>query len=336
MRKTYLFCCLLLSSLPILGQVYYLPKTVIQIHLQMEKLTYTPGMFSAYAGKYLGLMGINQQEQVSHRVIGCELSSIGVRDSSKCFTLHLKGKGENADLRLSEDGVLQAINAEPITPVIPFLKASHGLSGKRQVTSVTLLPAEAQSAGSTAKKAEITARQIIDLRQQRQQLATGEADDMPQNEQQLQLMLNEIDRQCNELMDLFTGITVRDTIVHVLSYCPEQEVKRAILFRISNHLGLVENDNLAGKPFYITVKNLYPAEVPLPENEKGEDIYANVPGMAKITIEQEDIPLASFTTPLAQFGFVELRQGNIFKKQISHMIFHPATGAVVQLSTDEE
>ena len=37
--------------------------------------------------------------------------------------------------------------------------------------------------------AEITAQQIQELQERRQQLATGEADEMPQDEQQLRLML---------------------------------------------------------------------------------------------------------------------------------------------------
>jgi len=335
MKRNYLFLCLLLTGLPVLSQVYYLPKTVLRIHLQIEQQAYTPGQFSHYAEKYMGISGIKQESQVTHRVIGCELSSVGVRDTTKCFSLHLKGKGEQADVRLSTDGVLLAINAEPITQKVPFPIASNSSPDKHS-PQPPLLPTEALTAGSTAKKAEITARQIAELRQQRQLLATGEADEMPQSEEQLQLMLNELDRQCNELMTLFTGTTFRDTLLHTLSFCPEQEITRQVLFRVSRYLGLVEKDDLAGAPFYITIKNLHPTEVPLPENDKGEDIYANVPGMAQITIEQEDFPLASFTIPLAQFGYVELRKGSVFKKLLTHMTFHPATGAVVQQQTDEE
>ncbi len=335
MRRTYLFWCLLLTTIPVLSQVYYLPKTVLRIHLQIERESYTPGTFSRYADRYLGLSGINQEQQVVHRVMGCELSSIGVRDTTKCFTLHLKGKGEEANIRLSDDGVLQAINADPVSLKVPFPTSTH-TAVRHQAPRPTLLPAEVQSAGSMAKKAELTARQIIELRQQRQQLATGEADDMPQNEQQLQLMLNELDQQCNNLLLHFTGTTVRDTLSYTLTYCPEKDVNREVLFRVSRYLGLVDKDDYAGIPFYITVRNLYPSEVPLPENDKGEDIYANVPGMAQITIEQEDNALASFTIPVAQFGYLELRKGSIFKKLVSHMTFHPATGAVVHQSTDEK
>ncbi len=91
-----------------------------------------------------------------------------------------------------------------------------------------------------------------------------------------------------------------------------------------------------GVPYYITIKNLHPTNLPLPENKKGEHIYANVPGMAQVTIEQDELSLGTFSIPLAQFGYVELRNGSIFKKQTSHMTFHPATGAVVKQSTDVE
>ena len=101
-------------GLPSEGQTYYLPKTAVRFHLLIEKQTYTPGDFAAYAERYLHMSNIEQQEQVSHRVVTCLLTTAGVRDTTKCYTLRLKGKGEAADVRLSDDGILLAVNAEPV------------------------------------------------------------------------------------------------------------------------------------------------------------------------------------------------------------------------------
>jgi len=323
--------------LPSWAQVYYLPKTIVRVHLLVEKQTYTPGQYARYAGKYLSLSHIEQEEKISHRVIDCQLSTLGMRDTTKCYELHLKGKGENADVRRSEDGVLQAINDEPM-PLFTMDIDGAGMYMRphKKIDAAQYLSADVLEAGSTAKKAELTARQITELRQRRMLLTTGEADEMPQDEQQLQLMLNEIDRQTNALTSLFTGTIERDTTQQTMMLCPDREVNRDVLFRLSQRLGLVDKDNLAGTPYYITIKNLHPTNMPLPENKKGEHIYANVPGIAQLTIEQDGISLGTFNIPLAQFGYVELRDGSIFKKQVSHMTFHPATGAVVKQSTDVE
>lgn len=317
------------------GVVYFLPKTVVRFHLLVEKQTYTPGDFARYAERYLHIAGIQQQEQVSHHFVNCSFTTVGARDTSKCYTVRLKGKTETTEFQLSDDGVLLAVNDEALAQTThqPFHPSRHP---KSTFYPHQLLSAEALAAGSTAKRAELTAQQIQELQERRQQLASGEADDMPQDEQQLQLMLSEIDKQCDLLMTLFTGTIRRDTTETIVTYCPDKEVERDVVFRLSKRLGIVDNDDLSGVPFYLSLKNLHPANYNAPEDKKQEGYFVNVPGMARLTLYQEDQQLASFDIPVAQFGFVELRDGSIFKRYLTHMQLHPATGAVVKMHSDNE
>ena len=319
------------------GVVYYLPKTALRVHLTIEKQTYTPGQFARYAERYLHLTGVAQQEQISQRIVNCEVSSFGVRDTSKCYSVRLKGKAETAEVRLSEQGTLLAVNDEPLTYSVPTLSTLNSkLSSLNSHPSTSLLSSEALAAGSTAKMAEITAQQIQELQERRQQLATGEADEMPQDEQQLRLMLQQIDQKCAQLMTHFTGTICRDSSEHVLTFCPDKEINHQVLFRISRRLGLVDKDDLSGIPYYIDLKNLSPAEHPAPDNKKQTGFYVNVPGMAQLTISQDDQTLAQFQVPLAQFGFTELRDGDLFRRFVTHLQLHPATGAVVRQQVEQE
>ena len=319
------------------GVVYYLPKTALRVHLLIEKQTYTPGQFARYAERYLHLTGVVQQEQISQRIVNCEVSSFGVRDTSKCYSVRLKGKAETAEVRLSEQGTLLAVNDEPLAYSVPTLSTLKSqTSNLKPQTSPSLLSSEALAAGSTAKMAEITAQQIQELQERRQQLATGEADEMPQDEQQLRLMLQEIDQKCNQLMTHFTGTVRRDSSEHILTLCPDKEINHQVLFRISRRLGLVDKDDLSGTPYYIDLKNLSPDERPVPENKKLLGFYVNVPGMAQLTISQDDQTLAQFQVPLAQFGFTELRDGDLFRRYVTHLQLHPATGAVVRQQVEQE
>lgn len=312
------------------GIVYYLPKTMLRIHLLIEKQTYTPGQFARYAERYLRLKGVVQQEQLSQRVIKCEISSVGIRDTSKCYAVRLKGKAKTADIRLSEQGTLLAVNDEPIAYTIPRLSSPLAAHRSSLTTQQSPLSPEAIAAGSTAKMAEITAQQILELQERRQQLATGEADEMPQDEQQLRLMLQQIDQQCAQLMTHFTGTTRRDSSEHVLTLCPDKEMNHEVLFRLSHRLGLVDSDDLSGIPYYIDLKNLSPADHPAPVDKKQQGFYVNVPGTAQLTISQADQQLAQFMVPLAQFGFTELRDGDLFRRYDMSLQLHPATGAVVR------
>ena len=337
-----LLCCLSLSAQPEMtqlkpgqtpdGVVYYLPKTAIAITVQVEK---TPGQFARYAERYLHLSGVVQEEQISQRIVSCEVSSFGVRDTSKCYSVRLKGKAETAEIRLSEQGTLLAVNDEPLSYSIPTLSTLK-LQTSNFKLQTSLLSSEALAAGSTAKMAEITAQQIQELQERRQQLATGEADEMPQDEHQLRLMLQQIDQKCAQLMTHFTGTTRRDSSEHVLTFCPDKEINHQVLFRISRRLGLVDKDDLSGIPYYIDLKNLSPAEHPAPENKKQTGFYVNVPGMSQLTISQDDQTLAQFQVPLAQFGFTELRDGDLFRRFVTHLQLHPATGAVVRQQVEQE
>ncbi len=317
------------------GVVYFLPKTAIRFNLLIEKKTYTPGEYAKYAEKYLGMTGIVQEQQVSYSVASYHLSQIGVRDTSKCYTVELKGKSETAEVKLSDDGVLLAVNDEPSK-----LKVNPPFKPAPKVSTTDphmFLSDEIRSAGSIAKKAEMTVAHIQELQEQRQALITGEADEMPQDENQLRFMIGQIDRQCNLLLSLFTGTTVRDTVEHVITVCPEDEVQREVIFRLNKKIGLVDKDDLSGVPYYMSVEDLHRNNIEkyaVPDDKKKDGFFVNVPGRIRLTLHREQQLLANFDILAGQFGFVELRSGALFKRYVTHMTLNPATGAVDKIHAD--
>lgn len=317
------------------GTVYYLPKTAFHFHLLIEKTDYTPGLFAKYAEKYLHLQHISQERQVNHRLIDFQLSQTGVRDTSKCFIVNLKGKSATSEIKLSDDGVLLAVNDTPMTVKShkPFVAAAK----KRPVDPMRYLSEEALAAGSMAKKAELTALQMAELKEHRQLLITGEAEEMPSDRAQLQLMLDEIDKTYDALLSLFIGVTECDTTEQAFTLCPDKEMKREVIFRISRQQGLVDKDDLSGIPFYLTLEDLHQQsqqQYDFPENKKDGGFYTNIPGFARLTLYREDQQLATYDYPLAQFGFTELRGGFLFKKYPTHLRLNPITGAVEKLQAE--
>lgn len=58
-----------------------------------------------------------------------------------------------------------------------------------------------------------------------------------------------------------------------------------VAFRFSRKLGIVANNDLAGEPVYITLKNLKTVNVPEDDGKKKVDgIAYNVPGKAQVTL----------------------------------------------------
>lgn len=317
------------------GVVYFLPKTAFRINLLVEKKTYTPGEFCKYAEKFLRLSGVGQEEETTHTIVHYGLTSVGVRDTSKCYTVNLKGRSATAEVKLSDDGVLLAVNAEPEKQEEP---APFQPGQKRKVVNPRqYLGAEILSAGSKAKMAELTAQLMIEVQNHRQMLVTGEAEDTPTDKEQLQLMLDQLDQEHEALMSLFVGTTSRDTVEQVITVCPDKEVKREVIFRLNKKLGFVDKDDLSGVPYYMTVEDLHHTTLQkydTPENKKDGGFFVNVPGKIKLTLQREDRQLCSFDLYAAQFGFVELRNGVLFKRYITHMTLNPVTGALSTLHAD--
>lgn len=348
LNTVLLLCCVAAQGQPIStallqsekmpeGTVYYLPKTVIHFHLLIEKKTYTPGIFSKYAEKYLLRKEVGQEKDVNHRLINFQMSQTGIRDTSKCFIVNLKGKSATSEFRLSEDGVLLAVNDTPMSvkKQQPFQPAPK--RQQQQIDPMKYLSGEARIAGSMARKAEITAMQMAELQEHRQLLITGEAEEMPTDRAQLQLMLDEIDQQYESLMLLFVGTTTCDTTEHHITLCPDKEIQHEVIFRLSKQLGLVDKDDLSGVPFYLTLEDLHQhtqKEFDFPENKKNEGFYTNVPGIARLTLYREDQQLATFTYPLAQFGFTELQGGFLFKRYPTQLVLNPITGAIEKLHAE--
>jgi len=114
---------------------------------------------------------------------------------------------------------------------------------------------------------------------------------MPKDGAQLQLMLASLDTQEQALRQLFCGTTVVDTTEQIVLFTPEHETESQLLFRFSKKLGLVDADDLAGSPYYISVRDLHAtAAAPASDanqkkNAKEEScVRVNLPGKIEVTL----------------------------------------------------
>ena len=65
--------------------------------------------------------------------------------------------------------------------------------------------------------AELIAQDIYEIRESRNLLVRGQADNMPKDGEQLRLMLNQLDKQDMAMTGLFSGITTKDTTEHIMT-----------------------------------------------------------------------------------------------------------------------
>ena len=320
------------------GAVYFLPKTAVRVTVQVEKTTYTPGEFGKYADLYLRLKNVSLESSVSYRITKIRQEAFAVADTAKGYAVKFDPKTVAPRVALSEDGVLLAINATPkaLEQEPSFVQAPK----EKTVNPRQYMNEETLAAGSTAKMAELVARDIYDIRESRNLLVRGQADNMPKDGEQLKLMLNSLDQQNRSLTSLFAGIVEKDTVEQVMTYIPTEDTSRALLFRFSEKLGIIDNDDLAGVPYYIYIEDL--KTIPLaPAVEKKKikqvsGIYVNIPGKMRSTLSNSDGVILSNEFLAGQFGNTELLSGALFNKRYTTQLWlDPLSGAVERLDAEQ-
>ena len=321
------------------GAIYFLPKTAVSITIQIEKSTYTPGDFCKYSERYLRIQDVSPNPSVSYRITNIRQEAFAVADTTKGFAVKFDAKTSATNVRLSDDGILLAINAEPKKlslpePFVPALR--QAIINPRQYMSEEIL-----AAGSTAKMAELTAQDIYEIRESRNLLIRGQADNMPKDGEQLKLMLSQLDKQDQALTSLFTGTLIKDTAEYTFTIVPDKEIKHDVLFRFSQKLGLVDKDDLAGVPYYINIEDLKTVPAPEPvdpkkKNKQVAGIYVNIPGRLRSTVSDSQKVILTTDFPAGQFGNTELLSAALFNKRYTTRLWlNPLSGAVDKLEAEQ-
>lgn len=318
---------------------YYLPKTAIDFTILIEKTTCEPGDLNMYAERFLKKNDVATKPSTSYRILNIKMINKGIPDTTKLFTPAIDTKHSITSLKVDEQGIIMAVNAE--TPPPTERKAFAPAPKPEPLNSRDYLTQDILSAGSKAKMAELTAQEIYDIRDSKSQLNKGQADFMPKDGEQLRIMLNNLNTQEAALLQLFEGITEKDTIESVITFVPEKDTDKSILFRFSQKFGLTDTDDLSGIPYYIKVDDLHKmvsntATVEGMKKSKDDaNIYANLPGKIKLTLFKEEQELGSQEFYAAQFGKTLPLDNELFgKKLLTSLVYNPTTGNIDTIKTE--
>lgn len=314
------------------GVTYYLPRTAFRVTVIAEKTTTRPGDFHKYADRYLRLQNVPTEESVKWNLKSITFEPYGKPDKNKAYSIKIKSKTVAPLVGLSRDGLLLSINCDANESFLPDLPKPQ--KGQAPENPRSYMTQEMLAAGSTAKMAELCAQEIYDIRDSKNALIRGEAENTPKDGAQLKLMLDQLDKQASVLESLFSGTTQTDTEVFSFFYDPQQETSRDVLFRFSQKLGVLDADNLAGEPVIASIKVLetIPTTVPSEEAAKkrakmDHGVYYNIPARAKINVTYNGQEFVNMETPMAQFGIVDILSNTLFdKKATTQVTFFQTTG----------
>lgn len=320
------------------GITYSLPQTSLVVDAEVTKVTCKAGPYYQYAEKYLGVKDAIAEDKVYYELGKIALINKGIPDPDNTYIVEFKAGTVAPYAYLTEDGLLCSINAE-YTPVESALDAvKRRRPAPEKVTDASVFSEELLRAGSTAKQAEVAAKQIYRIRESRLNILTGEADNLPPDGEAMKLVIQQLEEQEKALTNLFTGVLAKEAEHYEVSVTPHDNLDKEVLFRFSKQLGVVDADDLGGVPVYMNLKATERAPILDPkEAEKKEKslkgIVYNVPGKASIEILMNNKTLYKGEAQITQFGTREGLAPVMFedKKAPVKVYFYPETGAIKQI-----
>lgn len=319
------------------GVVYYLPKTAIDIEVTATKITYTPGDLCQYASRYLRLNNVSAQADVHWEIKEVKVSSAGIPDPDNAYMVKVKDKDVASNVQLSKDGIVLAINTK--VDVEGNAEKKADIPAPKKLDPKKYLTEEILSATSTAKMADLVAKEIYSIRESKNSLIKGQAEYMPKDGAAMKLMLDNLEEQEQALTQLFAGTTTNEEQTLHFYITPEDQMKDQVAFRFSRRLGIVKADDLAGAPVYISMETVDPIPTIDPKaaekKKKMEGIIYNIPGKARVTVRSVEKQYFKGELPVTQFGSTEVLVNDLFKSKVNtRVIFHPQTGAIQKIDKD--
>lgn len=324
------------------GIVYSLPKTVLDITIEAEHVVKTPGEFYKYTKKYLKNETPIAESSESWTVKSVHVNARGIPNEGEQYLMQFKG-GSSPFVIMSDTDLPLAINTEdvnvPESPVLPLpVKAAPTpleTEAARYAVSEEMMQSQ-----SSAKKAELAAQRIFELRQSRTDYITGQSDQMPPDGDALKIIMDQISAQEAALTAMFLGTEKRETAVRTFTVIPDDEMNRQVIARISAIDGIVDSENLSGDPVILSLNVTERGEMPL--SEKGEvkefpkgGVAYCIPGSADVKVSYDNQVYWNGGVDMAQFGIVYGLDPKLFsdKKAPSYLILDPVTGGIKELGT---
>ena len=212
------------------GVTYLLPRTEIEIVVEATKHTYMPGEFCKYADRYLRMNNVSADPEIYWTIDKLQTRVTGVPDKDNVYFVKLKDKTVAPLMELTEDGIVRSINMPLSGRTVPATKITA--TAQEIIDPRRFLTEEILMASSRAKMAELVAKEIYNIRESKNALLRGEADNMPQDGAQLKIMLDNLNLQERAMTEMFSGTLKEEPQTFTIRLTPK-EMDNEVAFRFS-------------------------------------------------------------------------------------------------------
>jgi hypothetical protein len=312
--------------------VYGLPRSVFTVVVEMERTIEIPGPYAKYAGDLLGLDKVITRENESWSIVGVEVKTNEELDPSEFYIIQSSSLFQTNLLKLKNEGLILDINSDRF-----LIDSKPGLdnNGSSQFRSFDLgsdeyflmqrdtaykrvsidstfirIPyiIEKKKKLSQDQLAEKAAKRLMEMRDGKHLILTGEANVFPQSEAPI-LEMNRLEKEYTEL---FAGKTISENRSFRCQVIPSKEMigKQVLLFQFSDISGPVTGSSKGGKSVIIEFtpekksKEITVISKPEPESTGPvyDKLFYRVPDVANIKISLGTETLFNSRKLIYQFG----------------------------------
>jgi hypothetical protein len=254
--------------------VYGLPRTVFTVLVEMERTIEKPGPYARYASDLLGLDDIVREESESWSIEGIIVETHEELDPSEFYIIESNTLFQTNVLALKKEGLILDLN-----PGLFYSSGDKLMSNEKETNQVRSgdlgsdeyylvqsdtaykrmnidssfirVPyvVEKKKRLTVDQLAERAARRLMEMREGKHLILTGEATVFPQSD----AAIIEMNRLEKEYMELFTGKTLKQTLTYTYQIIPNKEMggKPILLFQFSELTGPLTDSMKGGIPVTI-------------------------------------------------------------------------------------
>ncbi|HUW93832.1 MAG TPA: DUF4831 family protein [Bacteroidales bacterium] len=323
--------------------IYALPLTVFEIDVVAERTIVVPGPYAGFAKEMLGLDNVIMSEEEIWTMGNVTLCTVEELDPSQFYIIQGTSLMQTNVLALKRSGLILDITPDVYSStsfshnqggtdysglLFPDLGADVYTSMKTDTvykvikadTAFIRVPylVENKKKPSVGEEAAAAAQKLLELREGKHMILTGETNIFPQDE----AAINEINRLDREYTALFAGKNWSETRHFRIWFTPQPSMagKKTTLFNFSSVEGMRLAGSSSGKPVDLELvpsnktQNLNLVVRPImsqKEIDRADRLYYRVPDVVDIRITQGNETLCTARKLVYQFGNTVTLPSNI-------------------------
>jgi len=316
------------------NMVYYLPRTVLEVRVEATRTVQKAGPFAKHAKKEFGFEDaqIILKDNVIYEISSIEIITSGVPDLTKLYKVTASPTSKANILQLNEVGIIQGINAPYRRTESAFVNEIQTIESENNTAiffDKSELPEDFFSS-SLNEQMFLALNKIYQFREAKYDLLSGYADNLPSDAVTLQLMLDELKRRENSVMELFKGKSITTTEKKTFRLIPTRLMNDHILFHFSPETGFTTEEDGTAVPHFLS---LQATRAKTQQNNDAKStpktgFFYIIPQNVNTKIYTKEKTLHLENIPMAQFGQTVSLPVNFVDKNDVSIIFDTTTGAI--------